>query len=243
MPAVCGTIERRILVNYRCDRAVLEGLLPAPFRPKLVHGWGMAGICLIRLSQIHPVFTPALIGFASENAAHRIAVQWDSDDTTHEDVFIPRRDTNGLLNRLAGGRIFPGIHHAARFRVREAGGRLDLQMRSDDGQVSVRVIAGVVDRMPGRSVFHSTAEASEFFRGGAVGWSACSSGGDYDGLELRCEEWRMEPMVVDRVESSFFSNHEVFPPGSAVFDSAFLMRDIRHTWHARGRLTSTASEL
>jgi hypothetical protein len=44
------------------------------------------------------------------------------------------------------------------------------------------------------------------------------------------------PLLVERVESSFFSNTDWFPPGSAEFDSAFLMREIEHEWHARGRL-------
>src|SRR5262245_5166815 len=78
IPVIRGIIERRILVNYRVDPAVLAKLLPAPFRPKLVRGHGMAGICLIRLGGIRPTFWPkGLGGIRSENAAHRTAVVWD----------------------------------------------------------------------------------------------------------------------------------------------------------------------
>lgn len=49
----------------------------------------------------------------SENAAHRIAVEWDFEGKTFEDVYIPRRDTNSFFNTLVGGRLFPGIHHRA----------------------------------------------------------------------------------------------------------------------------------
>ena len=45
IPVIQGVIERRILVNYRVDPAVLAAQLPAPFRPQLVDGWAMAGIC------------------------------------------------------------------------------------------------------------------------------------------------------------------------------------------------------
>src|SRR5262245_30581008 len=141
MPAVRGVIERRMLVNFRCNPEVLARILPAPFRAKLVHGWGMAGICLIRLAGIHPAFLPALGGLTSENAAHRIAVEWDDDGETREGVFIPRRDTNSVLNRLAGGKIFPGVHHAAEFRVWETGERFKLEMRSGDGAAFVRLLA------------------------------------------------------------------------------------------------------
>ena len=236
MPAVRGLIQRRILVNYRCDPAVLERSLPAPFRPKLVHGWGMAGICLIRLGGIRPAFLPALGGLTSENAAHRIAVEWDDGGETREGVFIPRRDTNSLLNRLAGGKIFPGVHHAAEFRVRETGDRFKLEMRSNDGAAFVRVLTRVADKLPNGSVFRSLTEASEFFRGGALGWSARPQSDEFDGLELRCDSWQMEPLAVERVESSFFADRERFPPGTATFDSAFLMRNLAHEWHARGKL-------
>ena len=48
-PAIRAVMERRLLVNYRVDPELLAALLPAPFRPVLVAGYGVAGICLIRL--------------------------------------------------------------------------------------------------------------------------------------------------------------------------------------------------
>ena len=59
IPVMRGVIDRRILVNYHVDLAVLAPLLPAPFRPKAIHGVGMVGICLIRLKRLRPAFFPA----------------------------------------------------------------------------------------------------------------------------------------------------------------------------------------
>src|SRR6185436_17025543 len=84
IPTVRGLSKRRILVNYRVDPAVLTPLLPMPFRPKIVRGFGMAGICLIRLKGLRPAGLPAWLGISSENAAHRVAVEWDDDGTTRE---------------------------------------------------------------------------------------------------------------------------------------------------------------
>ncbi len=75
VPTIHGVIDRRILVNYQVDPAVLARMLPAPFRPKLVPGAGMAVICLIRLRDIRPRGFPASLGLCSENAAHRVAVE------------------------------------------------------------------------------------------------------------------------------------------------------------------------
>lgn len=77
IPTLEGTIERRLLVNYRVDPNALQRLLPGPFRPKLIHGMGIAGICLIRLKQLRSRVMPAPFGFSSENAVSRIAVEWD----------------------------------------------------------------------------------------------------------------------------------------------------------------------
>lgn len=238
LPAVRGMIERRILVNFRCEPEVLERLLPAPFRPKLINGWGIAGICLIRLGGVAPTCLALPCGLGSENAAHRIAVEWEEADGLHEGVYIPRRDTNALLNRLVGGTIFPGIHHAADFKVMEAANRFEVEMRGRDGSTFVHVRANLADDLPTNSIFGSMAAASEFFRGGSLGWSVGRDEEELDGLELHCREWRMEPLAVELVRSNFFENPEMFPPGSAIFDSALLMRDIAHEWHGRGKLVA-----
>src|SRR5205823_1046355 len=101
LPIIQGLIERRILVNYRVDSEVLRRILPAPFRPQLIAGFGMAGICLIRLKQIRPEYLPAWLGIRSENAAHRVAVEWDDHGDLRQGVYIFRRDTNSRLNALA----------------------------------------------------------------------------------------------------------------------------------------------
>jgi len=110
IPKIRGIIDRRILINYQIEKEALENYLPKPFRPKLVEGKGIAGICLIRLKEIRPKGLPRQIGISSENGAHRIAVEWNDNDEIKEGVYIPRRDTSSRLNSWAGGTIFPGVH-------------------------------------------------------------------------------------------------------------------------------------
>src|SRR5947199_8339016 len=108
LPILEGVIRRRVLVNYRVDPHLLERLLPSPFRPKLHDGAAVAGICLIRLEQIHPAFVPLRVGFASENAAHRIAGGWRDEGGPHEGGFIPPRAPRSFVNHLAGREPVPG---------------------------------------------------------------------------------------------------------------------------------------
>ncbi len=54
LPVIRGVIDRRILVNYRVDPDVMARIVPSPFRPQIVGGYAIAGICLIRLRRIRP---------------------------------------------------------------------------------------------------------------------------------------------------------------------------------------------
>ena len=196
----------------------------------------MAGVCLIRLKHIRPRFVPSFLGISSENAAHRIAVEWDQDGQRCEGVFIPRRDTSSRLNTWAGGRLFPGLHHHARFRVDERDGRYHIGLVSDDGHTRLDVAGRTDAVLPATSVFHSLQEASDFFQRGSLGWSVTQQTGEFDGLELRSFDWQVTPLAVERVASSFFDDRTLFPAGSVEFDCALLMKGIDHEWHNRGRL-------
>ena len=236
LPVIRGVIDRRILVNYRVDPHALAAILPTPFRPQVVHGFGMAGICLIRLREVRPQGFPRWLGLASENAAHRVAVEWDDGDRLHSGVYVARRDTSSRLNTLAGGRIFPGLHHHSTFRVRESDTSFDVALDSDDGGASMHVVATLADAWPSESVFKSLAEASSFFEAGAVGYSPTAEAGRFQGLELRCRSWKAQPLVIESVRSSLFDDGTVFPRGSTELDCGLLMRRIEHEWQGHDDL-------
>jgi Uncharacterized conserved protein (COG2071) len=233
LPVIRGVIERRILVNFRVEPEILSRRIPAPLRPQIVNEYSVAGICLIRLGQIRPRYFPSIMGLSSENAAHRMAVAWDVDGQEQTGVFIPRRDTSSLLNVAAGGRIFPGTHHQARFSVREDGTTFDVAMDSLDGSTHIAVKGSLATELPSDSIFGTVRDASRFFERGAIGYSPRDSEGRLDGLELRSFSWHVEPLAVESVKSSYFSDLKVFPKGSVAFDSALVMRGIEHEWHER----------
>ncbi|MBM3968934.1 MAG: hypothetical protein FJ302_03585 [Planctomycetes bacterium] len=241
LPVMRGVIDRRILVNYRVDPTVLAPLLPAPFRPKIVRGFGLVGICLIRLKEIRPSFLPSWLGVSSENAAHRTAVEWDEDGSTRGGVYVRRRDTNSWLNTLVGGRLFPGFHHHATFEVRESPETLAVTMRSDDDATSLSVRGHLTPKWSPTSVFSSLSEASAFFEAGAIGYSATPVASRFQGLELRCSHWYVDPLEVEEVRSNFFENSSLFPKGSIEFDCALLMRNIAHEWHEQADLCCAAA--
>jgi len=232
LPVIQGVIRRRILANFRVDPEVMQQQLPARFRPKLQRGYAVAGICLIRLEHIRPRFVPESIGLNSENAAHRVAVLWDEDGVSREGVFISRRDTNSQLNHLLGGRIFPGEHHQSSFSVAESESEISISLESTDSTVAVQIEGTTAKALPPDSIFSSLAEASAFFEAGSIGYSVTRDPNRLDGLNLKTEEWQVEPLEVRKVKSSYFSDETKFPPGSIEFDHALLMKNVAHEWHS-----------
>lgn len=233
IPKIKGLIKRRILVNFRTSPGVVQRVLPSPFRPKLQGDHALVGICLIRLEQIRPAGLPRIFGLSSENAAHRIAVEWNgANGELREGVYIPRRDSESWFNRLAGGRVFPGRHHPARFSVVENAGDIQLSMRSVDETVSLKIAGGEGEFFPGSSCFASLNEASAFFEAGSLGYSPSDKGARSDGLLLRTNGWRVGVLAVSEVSSSYFEDSNRFPKGTIAFDHALIMRNIPHEWHS-----------
>ncbi|WP_066043010.1 hypothetical protein [Herbiconiux solani] len=256
LPPLAATIERRLLVSYRLDAEVAASLLPEGLRPQLVDGSAVAGICLLRLGAFRPAFIRTQIGWGAENAAHRIAVEWDepvegsavtgrsdgsSDATgdtasepsartrTRSGVYIPVRHSASRVPQLAGGRLFPGVHRHARFDVHETPSRLAVGFTAPDARVALDVDV-IPDADWSSSLFSSVDEASAFYRRGSVGWSPSrgpASAPRYDGLELKTDAWKVAAGRIRSIRSSFF---DALPAGRAEVDSVLVMRDVQMRW-------------
>jgi uncharacterized protein YqjF (DUF2071 family) len=242
LPRLRGVIERRMLVNYRVEPEVLARQLPAPFEPKLHNGKALVGICLIRLRGVRPRFVPEGLGISSENAAHRAAVVWtDAAGLRQEGVYVSRRDTNSRLNALVGGRLFPGVHHLARFETNETVDRYDIEATAEDETTRIHVKARLTRDWPADSVFANCEEASQFFAAGSLGYSAKPQSGAFHGLELNCKSWHADALAVEELRSSYFDDRAIFPDGTIQFDNALLMREIQHEWIGRPDLCCAAN--
>ncbi|MEJ5914922.1 DUF2071 domain-containing protein [Pseudokineococcus sp. 1T1Z-3] len=230
-------VERRLLLSWRADPDVVAPLLPAPFRPQLVDGAAVVGVCLIRLGSVRPRGLPAAVGLRAENAAHRMAVTWDEDGEERSGVWIPQRHTGSRLVALAGGRLFPGTHGRARFDVEESEDRVRVAMDAFDG-TSLAADVEVVPELHGSALFADLAAASAFFEAGSTGWSA-TGGTSHDGMHLGTDAWNVDACRPLDVRSSLYDDPAVFPPGSAVLDDALLMRRVPVTWTALPSLMPT----
>jgi len=227
IPTIHGYIDRRILINFTADPEIVKELIPFPFRPKVYMEKAIVGICLIRLRNIKPKGLPNFMGVNSENGAHRIAVEWDEDGVTKSGVYIPRRDTSLKLNALIGGRIFPGKHFHAKFNIKEENGNYQISFKSSDN-TEILIDANETPCFNNQSIFKTLENASDFFENGDLGYSPNKD--KFDGLRLKAYHWKVRPLEVLKVKSSFFENEDLFPRGSVTFDNALLMTNVEHEW-------------
>lgn len=188
---------------------------------------------MIRFKGLRPKFLPPWLGMSSENAAHRIAVEWDEDGQMQEGVFIPRRDTNSWFNETLGGRVFPGIFNRSTFDVSESDDEIHVRIVRGDGGEEVAFSGRSAKELPSTSLFSTLDDAAGFFSLGATGYSATRQKGHYHGMDLKCLTWKIQPLDVIDARSCFFEDAALFPPGSVELDCALLMQDIDHEWHSR----------
>ncbi|RZJ48344.1 MAG: hypothetical protein EOO19_07490 [Chryseobacterium sp.] len=227
IPTIHGYIDRRILINYTADPKDVEKIIPHPFRPKIYKGKAIVGICLIRLKDIKPKGFPDFLGMNSENGAHRIAVEWDENGEVKSGVYIPRRDTSLYLNTLVGGRLFPGKSYLAKFNVNEENRNYHIDFKSSDN-TEISIDAAETPTLNENSIFGNLNNASDFFEKGDLGYSPNKE--KFEGLKLNAYEWKVQPLEVSHVQSSFFEDENIFPKGSIQFDNALLMTHIEHEW-------------
>lgn len=212
-------LRRRLLINYRLDAEYASTLLPDTLRPHLVDGSAVAGVCLVGLDRVSPV-SNRLGGIRSENAAHRIAVEWDEQGETAQGVFIFERHSSSLYSVLLGGRAFPGVHRHARFDTFDTSERHRVSMRSRDQQLDVDV--RLSDEWQS-TLFPSLQAASDFTRAGRIGWSRGHDQTRLEPVALTASEWSMHGAEVRELRSTFF---DAMPAGVASLDGALVMRDL-----------------
>lgn len=217
-------LRRRLLISYAIDATAAARLLPQPFRPQLLNGRAVGGFCVIGLQSVRPGWVAPNIGARTENAAHRIAVEWDEGGRTRTGVYIFERHSSSLLPVIAGGRLFPGMQKHAHFQLHEDATRFRVEMVADDTYALADV---ELSADWSSSLFPTIQAASDFHRDGAIGWSPRRDGLGAEPVELTSDAWAVEPGRINEIHSSFF---DALPSGAAKLDSVVIMRNLPLRW-------------
>lgn len=234
LPLLDGIIDRRILINYRIRPREVKALLPPGVEPLVVNGYASGGICLLRLKKIGVKGMPSLLRIESENAAHRFLVKLKFPDGERPGVYIPRRDTDSILNEWVAGKMFSWPHSRATFSVYEEKGSYGVVVQRPDQQPILRVEAELADSFPPDSMFGSVEHASRCFEECEVGISPSAVGAKMKVITLKTHSWSVRPLQVKELQSTLFDDRSLFPMGTVRFDNALLMENIAHEWRPGG---------
>ena len=213
-------LRRRLLISYAIDPAVAVRLLPRPFRPQLVDGRAVGGFCVIGMRSVRPGWLTPPVGIRTENAARRIAVEWDDGERSRSGVYIFERHSSSLLPVLAGGRLFPGVQRHASFKLEETATRFRVEMDARDTYALADV---ELSQDWSSQLFPTVHAASDFYRNGTIGWSPRRDGRSAERIELSSSTWAVQPGRINEIRSSFFDS---LPSSAAELDSVVIMRDL-----------------
>lgn len=161
MPTLHGSVDRRIVMNYRAEKEGLDDVLPDPLTAVEVEngdGIAQAEVMRHRVSLLRSV--PKPLRLPAQTASHRIGVEWDDGK---RGMYVLRRDTNSGLGQLAGATLPIMRHGRARFQNREFGDRGEYSVQMDGEGAFVKIDAHEAESVNG-SVFGSTREAERFQR-------------------------------------------------------------------------------
>jgi hypothetical protein len=224
LPPIKATIDRRLLISYRVKPERLEKMLPKNLRLHLINGEAIAGVCLIRLKHVRPAFIGPHIGFGAENAAHRVAVEWETPEGVQTGVFIPERHSSSLVPVLLGGRILPGKHSLAQFQVNETDTDFDVELTSKDNHVHVQThLSNEWDS----SLFENWEQASNFYKNSPTGWSPKVNRVGEEGMSLTADNWSVKPAKTTLLKSSFY---DAIPSSDITYDHTLVMQKISSHW-------------
>jgi hypothetical protein len=219
-----GIMARRLLVNWRVPVSMAERVLPPAVRPKVIAGHAVAGLCWVRLEQLRPVGLPAFAGLASENLAVRIAIEWAGGSG----AIIFRRDTASRFIASISRHANFGEQHFGTFQAHDEGRETQISASGfEDGQAHHTSVIDSPDAVNASSVFSDVSSADAFFCNCSRGYSAGRKPGTWVGLCLQLHEWNFKPVRLVSARSTLIDS--LFE-GTAVLDSAFIMRNLRHTW-------------
>lgn len=238
-------VDRQLLINFRMDPAIVRQFLPVGVEPRVIHGFAIGGICVVRLNKRK--LGPLIRIRESENVAHRFAI-CPPAATSHESqasscVYVCRAHTSSRWNSFLGNRILAGRYHRANIDVEESPEVIRVKMTSRDksSQLSFSGVTGCGHPM--ESIFSSIGEALRFLEQCSIRRAIESRSSGSNGISHRVSWKQLVPLRTQGLETSFFYDESRFPAGSIEFDSAFILRSREHVIESKTQPIESAATL
>ncbi len=224
-----GVLENTVLLNFRTDAEVLRRLLPSPFEPRLVDGYGLVGILLFTMKDLSCEKT---MGFSppSDHVLYRIAVSWKKGGRTFHGMYLLRHEVNTRLpvrQRRRG--LFPVAGIPVRWHKVSDSGSIEWTLKNKTN-TKLHVKAKISSSFSGGSVFRSLEEASDFFAAERAAIAPRFQKSIFSNTHFLPLTWPVKALFVQKLTTDVDQVENLFPKGQIFFDSGLIWSKIPCKW-------------
>ena len=205
-------------------------MLPPGVRPREIKGYGLAGIALARRRGVPSVWLPDRFS-TFHQAIHFVLAMRTDPDGCGDGVIITRSDTSSRLQVWMGEHgLMRRRQQHARFRVAETREAIECVGESDDDRMRLAIKGRLVRWLPRHSLFASAAQALDLLRHDLEDLGLALPDAPLGGGRRGTRRCRLQPLALDRLESSWFGDSPLATGGALQWDSGFWIRDEELVW-------------
>lgn len=234
-----GVLENTVLLNFRTDAEVLRRLLPSPFEPRLVDGYGMVGILLFTMKDLTCETTMGFPSPPSDHVLYRIAVSWKQGGRTFHGMYLLRHEVNTRLpvrQRRRG--LFPVVGIPVRWHKVSDSGSIEWTLKSKT-KTKLHIKAKLSSCFSGGSVFGSLEEASDFFATERAAIAPRFQKSIFSNTHFLPLKWPVQPLFVNHLTTDVDQLQNLFPAGQIFFDSGLIWPKVPCKWQQGREILSS----
>ncbi len=225
-----GILEDTILLNFRTDVEVVKRLLPSPFEPRLVDGFGLVGILLFKMRDLECERNIGLPTFSSEHVLYRIAVTWQQGGRRYHGMYILRHEVNTRLPiRQTRRGLFPLAAIPVTWRRMPWSGSFEWTLKNRN-RLRLEIGARLSRKFPVESVFESLEAASDFFARERAAVAPRYQKTVFANTHFLPLNWSLKPLHIHQLKTDFSQLENLFPKGSIFFDSGLIWLQMPCRW-------------
>lgn len=234
-----GILEDTVLLNFRTDPNVLKRLLPAPFVPRLVDGYGLVGILMFKMRDLACETNMGLPSPPSDHVLYRVAVSWQQGTRTHHGMYLLRHEVNTRLpvrQRKRG--LFPVAAQPVRWHKAPEAGKFEWSLQTRN-RTRLKVQARLAAYFPPGSVFDSLDQASVFFQKERAAIAPRFQKSVFANTRFLPLNWAVKPLFIESLQTDMDQLGNLFPKGHIFFDSGLIWPQIPCKWQEGHEIVSS----
>lgn len=232
---IAAFFQYSLVLTYALPASLLETLLPPRLEVDRQGEDGFVAIALVKTRRLRPAFLPTWMGRDFFLSGYRIFTRFPTRERRLRGLKILRSDTDSWLMTLGGNLMTHYGYHKVDLEEKWEGSRLELKVRSRDGQTDLKVVADASqDSLPESSPFSDWRLARKWAGPLPFTFSYEAETGKMVVVEGKRQNWEPRPIGIIECEAAFF-RHGPFTGCQPRLANAFLLENIPYGWK-RGRL-------